>query len=186
MGNDLQYSGIYVIQNTQTGRIYIGQSRNIPRRLEKHKEHISSGMHPNHNLDKDLDKYSLIHFKFFVIEANIEHKDLNIAEYDYIRHYYQQGFPMYNIKGVSQSYVPTTLRPKNSKTKLVAFSDGHRVFRKQRTIKRRSKRILANTYKIQIKPITQFIRIFGVFLYIVFIIVFATVLALLMARLLGF
>jgi predicted GIY-YIG superfamily endonuclease len=45
--------GIYAIR-TNNGRIYIGQSQNIPQRMKQHLQALDAGSHPNRGLQNDL------------------------------------------------------------------------------------------------------------------------------------
>ena len=49
-------SGIYRIRNTTTGKVYIGQSKNIEKRIEQHDKKLYNGTHSNKEMQKDYDK----------------------------------------------------------------------------------------------------------------------------------
>ena len=48
-----QPSGIYKITNNANGKVYIGQSQNIFMRRRQHFMELSSGRHPNKNMQND-------------------------------------------------------------------------------------------------------------------------------------
>lgn len=63
-------SGIYCITNEKTGKKYIGQTNNLPKRKVQHLSALRNGVHDNRlmqadwNSDEDAEK----HFKFEIIE----------------------------------------------------------------------------------------------------------------------
>ena len=59
-------SGIYKIQNSNTGKIYVGASRNIHKRWIFHRWQLKKGIHPIKSLQKDWDKGH--NFDFEIIE----------------------------------------------------------------------------------------------------------------------
>lgn len=70
--------GIYEIRNLVNGKVYIGQSVDIEKRLKGHREHET-----NEHLKNAFKKYGLENFSFSIIkECSIE--DLNLYELWYI------------------------------------------------------------------------------------------------------
>lgn len=61
-------TGIYRIQNTQNGKVYIGQAVNIHGRLRDHKEKLNTNKHNNEHLQRAWNKYGADKFTFSVIE----------------------------------------------------------------------------------------------------------------------
>lgn len=61
-------SGIYMITCTANGRIYIGSSRNLHKRIEAHKWRLKSHTHKNRHLQRAYDKYGETAFEYQVIE----------------------------------------------------------------------------------------------------------------------
>ncbi len=59
--------GIYGIQCAKNGRIYIGRSRNIRRRLVGHYSKLKQGRHPNRYLQEDFNRYGISYFRSRVI-----------------------------------------------------------------------------------------------------------------------
>ena len=55
--------GVYSIQNTMTGRTYIGSSENVKDRLTRHKRLLAHGKHHSRKLQKDYDLYGAKAFK---------------------------------------------------------------------------------------------------------------------------
>lgn len=83
--------GIYKITNNITGRIYIGQSKNIERRFLDHNTpgHISEA------IDKNITFYGKENFTYEVLEE-CEIDQLDTLEDKYIKEYRDQQIPMYN------------------------------------------------------------------------------------------
>ena len=50
-------SGIYLIQNKETGKFYIGSSRSLSNRLRQHKQMLAAGKHKNSRLQEDYNQY---------------------------------------------------------------------------------------------------------------------------------
>ncbi len=61
-------SGIYVIRNKANGKIYIGSSKNIRRRMYEHQSELRRGIHDNDHLQKAWHKYGDDAFEFEVLE----------------------------------------------------------------------------------------------------------------------
>lgn len=61
-------SGIYIIHNTKSGQVYIGQAQDIRTRWMGHKSSLRLKSHRNCHLQADWDKYGAKVFKFKVLE----------------------------------------------------------------------------------------------------------------------
>ena len=61
-------SGIYYIQNTKTGELYIGQSIDVDKRKQQHFGKLKSNTHFNNHLQNSYNKYGEDCFIFSVIE----------------------------------------------------------------------------------------------------------------------
>lgn len=80
-------SGIYKIENTVNGKVYIGSSKYVKGRIEWHERELNKKTHGNSYLQKTWDKYGKNCFKFEVIEnCSI---DLLIEREQYWMDYYQ-------------------------------------------------------------------------------------------------
>jgi group I intron endonuclease len=64
----LAASGIYKIRNIETGKVYIGSSINLKKRVSKHKTELKTGRHHSQKLQRAWDKYGAQAFEFFVLE----------------------------------------------------------------------------------------------------------------------
>lgn len=49
-------AGVYYIQNRRSGKMYIGSSENIKRRVQNHVYNLSHGIHPKDDMQSDYDK----------------------------------------------------------------------------------------------------------------------------------
>jgi group I intron endonuclease len=79
-------SGIYCIENSINGKMYIGSSKNIKRRWHEHLSELRLGHHDNDYLQKSYNKYGKDIFFFYVMDE-IPEDELSDAEDIYIRYY---------------------------------------------------------------------------------------------------
>lgn len=66
--------GIYIIRNKINGKMYVGMSDNVDRRLDRHKTALENGKHRNKHLQNSVDKYGIENFDFFVIVEHYENR----------------------------------------------------------------------------------------------------------------
>jgi group I intron endonuclease len=82
--------GIYKITNKKTGKVYIGQSDNVERRLSEHKQKRTQ------TIDNYINVLGVENFDFEILEeCNLE--DLELKEREYIKEYNSQ-IEGYNIQ----------------------------------------------------------------------------------------
>ena len=62
-------SGIYLIANTVTGKVYVGSAANVRTRWRKHRNHLAAGTHPNAHLQAAWSRYGEPAFAFSVLEV---------------------------------------------------------------------------------------------------------------------
>ena len=84
--------GIYKITNLITGRIYIGQSRNIERRFIDH----NTVSHDSEIIDKNINLYGKENFSYEILEL-CDISELDKKEIYYIDLYRNNGYNLYNI-----------------------------------------------------------------------------------------
>ena len=78
--------GIYKITNIVNGKCYIGQSKNIAKRWQRHKVELKNNKHGNEYLQRAYNKYGADNFKFEVIEeCTVD--IIDDREKHYIEHY---------------------------------------------------------------------------------------------------
>ena len=89
-------AGIYKITNNINGKVYIGESENIPRRWVEHITALTYGEHKNYKLQNDFKEYGLKAFNFDIVEiipivdesSSVKLKmTLLCREHVYIKHY---------------------------------------------------------------------------------------------------
>lgn len=78
--DEMIYNGVYLIENSVTGRKYVGSSSNINRRIKTHKQHLQKGCHNNRKLQKDHDIHGIESFKFIILEKDVAHDLLTAYE----------------------------------------------------------------------------------------------------------
>jgi group I intron endonuclease len=61
-------SGVYIIYNVITEKVYIGQSKNIYKRINMHKTNLYNNKHENNHLQNSWNKYKIISFIFGILE----------------------------------------------------------------------------------------------------------------------
>lgn len=79
-------TGIYKIENLVNGKVYIGQARNIDRRLNNHLQELIKNIHGNQYLQNAWNKYGEENFKFEPIEECLE-TELDEKEIYWIDYY---------------------------------------------------------------------------------------------------
>lgn len=75
--------GIYMIQNTVNGKIYIGQAVDIERRWVEHKTELRGNHHYNEHLQRAWNNYGESNFEFTIV-CECEENQLNTMEEYYI------------------------------------------------------------------------------------------------------
>lgn len=80
-------SGIYLIANLCTGKVYVGQSNNCERRFYEHKKLLRKNKHYNGRLQNSWNKYGEPEFKFLMLESVDDAKMLNEREMYWITFY---------------------------------------------------------------------------------------------------
>jgi group I intron endonuclease len=78
--NEMIFNGVYLIENSITGRKYVGSSSNVDRRIKTHKQHLETGCHNNRKLQKDHDMHGIESFKFIILEKDVAHDLLTAYE----------------------------------------------------------------------------------------------------------
>ena len=98
MSDDNKTCGIYKITNTLTNEAYIGQSKNIEKRIATHKEDLENGTHINKGLQEDYDLAKSLDSDYeifsFEIIKEVKEKDLNKEEMYWINEFnsFERGY----------------------------------------------------------------------------------------------
>lgn len=82
--------GIYKIINKINGKIYIGESLNIDKRWDKHKEDLNSNEHHSYKLQKDWNELGENNFEFEII--TLLDKDIKKMSDEYILLIYEDHY----------------------------------------------------------------------------------------------
>lgn len=93
----MNYSGIYKIENTNTGCVYIGSAINLKARKRDHFLKLKKNKHYNKYLQNSFNKHGSISFKFIVIECVVDKSDLIEREQFWIDNYLSNKQKIYNI-----------------------------------------------------------------------------------------
>ena len=97
--------GIYAIENLKNKKVYIGQSKNIEKRLLNHKKLLRDESHYNIHLQNSFNLYGEDYFYFHVIEEIDNLMLLNEAESKWIEKYHSfAGVNGYNIAYPTKAY----------------------------------------------------------------------------------
>ena len=109
-------SGIYCIKNIVNGKVYIGSTNNLQRRLNDHKRELNEGTHINDHLQKSWNKYGENCFDFFVLkECGVEdlltQEDYYISVFDSLNP--EKG---YNLISADRTMISESTREKLSKS----------------------------------------------------------------------
>ena len=67
-------AGVFRIVNTVSGKVFLGSSKNLEGRLNKHQFQLSSGRHPNRELQEDWNQLGTDAFRFEIVEI-VQRKD---------------------------------------------------------------------------------------------------------------
>ena len=96
-------TGIYLIQNIKNGKCYVGQSKDIDKRIKEHKNAMCY-KNENSKFNEDLKKYNICDFVFKILElCDIE--ELNEKE-KYYSNLYDSIKNGYNFYECGNSKVP--------------------------------------------------------------------------------
>lgn len=90
-------SGIYMIKNTDTGKVYIGSAVDIQARWREHRWQLKHGFHHSIYLQRANDKYGESSFEFSIIEE-VPNESLLIREQHWLDHFQSYKYIFgYNI-----------------------------------------------------------------------------------------
>ena len=125
-------AGIYKITNNTNGKVYIGESENIPRRWIEHIMALTYGEHKNYKLQNDFKEYGLKAFDFDIVELFPTNEEFNntklkltllCREHAYIKYFnsletgYNLEYTLKRIlnkeKGLFNSYNPNINKDKD-------------------------------------------------------------------------
>lgn len=90
--------GVYKILNKVNGRVYIGSSKRIDKRIKRHQHELKTGTHHNKFLQNDFNKLEkeMMSFEFSVIEYEDDYENRIKLEYKYIELFSKEKDRCYN------------------------------------------------------------------------------------------
>lgn len=103
-------SGIYQIKNLINGKIYIGSSYHINKRLVQHKSNLNCNRHQNPYLQSAWNKYKEENFEFTILTYCEKQKLIEQEQFwlDWTKCYERQiGYNLYKIAGSPEGYSPS-------------------------------------------------------------------------------
>lgn len=112
-------SGVYAIRNIDTGRQYIGSSKNLKDRLRSHFRNLSIECHANHVLQSDFSHLGADHFEAKILVSCISPSSLTSVEAARITSLLTSGATLYNLTADGQG----TMRNIGSHTDSKPISD---------------------------------------------------------------
>lgn len=83
----MKRAAIYSIRNTINGKVYIGSSKHVPRRLYIHRYLLEKGRHTSRALQRSWDKHGAAVFDFSVLEDVADPATLLNREQYWIDHF---------------------------------------------------------------------------------------------------
>lgn len=89
---------IYIIHNTQTDRVYVGQTRKETSRLRQHRYMLSAGKHHCEPLQKGWNTHGHTAFDFFFVITGLTQEEADEIEQLYVKWYRGIGLS-YNCDG---------------------------------------------------------------------------------------
>lgn len=121
-------SGIYLIKNKITGKVYVGQSKNVKSRLFVHKSNLKLNKHYNHHLQSSVNKYGIESFVFKEIES-CKVEELNKREIFWIQklNSFKNGYNK-NEGGSSRNHACKKFRLENILTGEIVEGENIREF----------------------------------------------------------
>lgn len=113
-------SGIYCIVNTENQKKYVGSSKNIYQRLQKHRAYLRKNMHENQKLQNSWNKYGESSFQYFILEFCPIEQLINREQF-----YIDTIKPWYNITlKVERLEMSEESKSKMSKSRKEGFEKG--------------------------------------------------------------
>src|SRR5690554_301445 len=88
--------GIYAIENTETGRLYIGASQDVEFQMHTHRSALKNGKHRNRFLQEQWDSFGSDAFRFRVITEHPDRDTTFYAERRLIRRAIRKRAKLYN------------------------------------------------------------------------------------------
>ena len=95
-------SGVYSIRNIDSGRQYVGSSKNLKERIQSHFRDLSLRRHDNHALQSDFSRFGPNHFEARALASGVSPSQLAQVEADHISSLLNSGTALYNLTVTGQ------------------------------------------------------------------------------------
>jgi hypothetical protein len=113
-------SGIYCLVNTDNQKKYVGSSKNIYQRLQKHRAYLRKNIHENKKLQNSWNKHGEGSFQYYILEFCSEEQLLEREQF-----YIDTLKPWYNlVLEVKRLTFSKESRDKMSKSRIEGFKKG--------------------------------------------------------------
>lgn len=89
--------GVYIITNTESGKVYIGSTAGFRQRWAEHGRHLRRGIHHNPYLQSAWNYYGEAAFEFGVLEYLNGPEEFHLAEQWWMDVYREEGKELYNF-----------------------------------------------------------------------------------------
>lgn len=97
-----RYAGVYKIENKRNGKVYIGSSENVEKRLSEHLSNLLRGTHHCKEMQKDFDDKHRMVTDVLYVEVIHNHRSL-ICEAQHRLHYMERKF-MKEYNSIEKGY----------------------------------------------------------------------------------
>jgi group I intron endonuclease len=114
-----QKSGIYCLINTNNQKKYVGSSKNIYQRLQKHRAYLRKNIHENAKLQNSWNKHGESNFQYFILEFCDEEHLLEREQFyiDTLKPWYNITLEVQRIKMSEESRIKMSNSRKEGFTK---------------------------------------------------------------------
>jgi group I intron endonuclease len=99
MKDEIKLRHIYIIQNTNNNKIYVGQTINVKNRWYSHKYELKKNNHRDSYLQNSWNKYSENAFEFYILDQDYWTEDEVTKYEESVRVWYTGLGLCYNIRG---------------------------------------------------------------------------------------
>lgn len=131
--------GIYIIRNLINNKVYVGQTKNVYKRLVHHKHELNNNKHSNSHLQRAINKYKIENFDFSVLEY-CKNEELTDKE----KYYLNKNNVYYNIRDASDSVIHNTRKEITEETrKLLSKANKGKIPKNLLDIQQKRKRKIA-------------------------------------------
>lgn len=109
-------AGVYAIENTINGRVYVGSSAVVDQRLAKHSAEIASGYHTSSRLRNDIERDGPQAFRLVVLQ-----RVHDLTELEYLEHVWMRRLGGMSARGYNANPARRVETPKPEEHDLQGF-----------------------------------------------------------------